>query len=435
VTPSSGQYSDRTPTSRKWFERAGRVLPGGVSYAIRDIPPYPFYVTRAAGSRVFDADGNAWTDYWMGHGAHLLGHAPAVITEAVSRQVCKGAHVGYAHPLEVELAELVTRMVPCAELLRYTNSGTEANMYMLGLARCFTRRTHVAKIEGGWHGGSDALQKAVHAPFNGIEAAGLSQPALEDTLVVPFNDLDAARATLAGGDVACLILEPMLGAAGFIPPEPGYLAGLRALCTQTGTLLVFDEVITGFRLARGGAQEYFGVTPDLAVLGKIAGGGLPIGIICGRREVLERLDHRRFPAACERAFHGGTFSGNPLTMAAGLAMLKALDEGEVYATLQARGDRARSRLHEVFARRGIPAAMTGLGSMIAVHFQEAPPRNARDAARSDAALARQLHAFLLARGISYLTPAMPHFFLSTAHTDEDLERLVDAADDFAGTVA
>jgi len=427
-------YVAATPRSRAWFERAQRVLPAGVSYGIRDVAPYPFYVDRAEGSRLWDVDGRAYTDYWCGHGALILGHAPAAVIEAACRQAARGSHFGFAHPLEVELAEMVVRLVPCAEMVRYTNSGTEANMYALALARAFTGRTRVAKMEGGWHGGLESLNTAVHAPFGTPEALGLNPHATADTVALPFNDLGAARTALERGDLAALFVEPMMGAAGCIAADPEYLAGLRALCSSHGTLLVFDEVVTGFRVAPGGAQQHYGVTPDIATLGKILGGGFPIGALCGRREVFDRLDHRRHGGRAERAFQGGTFSGNPVSLAAGLATLRRLEGGEVHAKLDRLGARLRGGLAEAFAGHGVPVGVTGLGSIVGLHFRDGAPRNAAEAAEDDQALGRRFFDHLRGRGIVYLPPASPHTYISAAHTDEDVEAFLSAARDFAAAV-
>lgn len=435
ATTPSGDYLASTPRSRAWFDRAQRVLPAGVSYGIRDLAPYPFYVERAEGSRLYDVDGRAYTDYWCGHGALILGHAPAAVVEAACRQAARGSHFGFAHPLEVELAEMVARLVPSAEMLRYTNSGTEANMYALALARAFTGRTRVAKMEGGWHGGLESLNTAVHAPFGVPEASGLNPHATADTEALPFNDLDAARVALARGDLAALFVEPMMGAAGCIAADRDYLAGLRELTSRHGTLLVFDEVITGFRLAPGGAQQHYGVTPDITTLGKILGGGFPVGAFCGRREVFERLDHRRFGGRTERAFHGGTFSGNPVSLAAGLETLKRLETGEVHAGLDRLGARLREGIAAAFGERGIPVGVTGLGSVVGVHFRAGAPRNAAEAAEDDVDLGRSYFDHMRGRGIAYLTPASPHMFVSAAHTGQDIEEFLSATSDFAARVA
>jgi glutamate-1-semialdehyde 2,1-aminomutase len=424
-----------TTRSRAFFERAQRVLPGGVSYAIRDLAPYPFYVQRASGSRLWDVDGNEYTDYWCGHGALILGHAPEDVSAALSHQIPRGTHYGFAHPLEVELAEAVVTLVPGAEMIRFTNSGTEANGYAVMLARAATGRTKIVKIEGGWHGGCEPLMTAVHAPFGTPEAAGLNPAASADTLVAGFNDLDQAADVVSRHHPAAFFVEPMMGAAGLITPAPGYLEGLRRICSDHGTLLVFDEVITGFRLAPGGAQQLFGVVPDITVLGKILGGGFPVGALAGRRDVFVHLDHRRFPARADRAFHGGTFSANPVTMCAGLETLRQLGDGRVYAYLAALGEQARRGLEGIFARAGLRASVTGLGSTFAIHFRASAPRNAREAAEDDAELARRYFDFARERGIAFLTPALPHMFLSAAHTAADIDRLLEVTEGFVRMAA
>jgi len=424
-------YVKRTPNSTSLFDRASKVLPGGVSYAIRDLDPYPFYVDHASGSSLYDVDGNVYTDYWMGHGALLLGHAPKRVVDAAKHQIEQGTHFGYPHPLEVKLAELVAETVPSADEVRFANSGTEANMYAVRLARAYTGRMKIAKIEGGWHGGYDALHKAVHAPFTAPESAGLNPKALEDTLVLPFNDLDGARNIARSEDLAAILLEPVLGASGIIPPEPGFLAGLRELCDGNETLLIFDEVITGFRLALGGAQELFGVTPDITILGKILGGGFPIGGLCGRRDILEHIDQRKYPDSSARSFQGGTFVGNPMSMVAGIETLNELKEGDIYDHINRLGEKIRAGLEDIFERSNIDAAITGVGSVFAIHFQKKKPRNARDAAAKDnVKLANALHMYMLSKNIAYLTPSLPHMFLSNAHTDGDIEDFLFVVEEF-----
>jgi glutamate-1-semialdehyde 2,1-aminomutase len=371
-----------------------------------------------------------YTDYWLGHGALLLGHAPKKIIDAVNHQIQSGTHFGYAHLREIELAELVVEMVPSAELVRFTNSGTEANMYAVRLARAYTGRTKIAKFEGGWHGGYDALHKAVHAPFTILESAGLNLKALEDTFVLQFNDLEAVKEAVYHNELACVIVEPMLGAAGFIPSNVDFLKSLREICDDTGTVLIFDEVITGFRLSPGGAQQLFGVTPDITVLGKILGGGFPIGGLCGQREIFERIDQRKYTDFSLRSFHGGTFTGNPVSMTAGIETLHELQNDEVYSHVNHLGKKARVGLAEIFDGQGIDAAITGLGSTFCVHFQKETPQNAREAAQNDTQLARTLHSHLLDKGITYVSPTLPHLFLSTQHTTDDIDTLLAEVDIF-----
>ncbi|MFB0558016.1 MAG: aspartate aminotransferase family protein [Candidatus Bathyarchaeia archaeon] len=423
-------YEQKTKRSKEMFERAGKVLPAGVSYAIRDIVPYPFYVAQARGCKLTDVDGNVYNDFWMGHGALILGHSHERVMDAVAEQIRHGTHYGFSHELEIELAERIAEMVPSAEMVRYTNSGTEANMYACRLARAYTGREKMAKVEGGWHGGYDALHKAVHAPFDVPESAGLNPKALEDTLVVPYNDLDAAREALKGEDVACIVVEPLMGVGGFIEPEPGYLEGLREVCDETGSLLVFDEVISGFRLGPGGGQEYFGITPDITVIGKIMGGGFPIGAFCGRRDIFALIDHRKHPDMQHRAFHGGTFTGNPVSMVAGIATLDILKEGKVYEHIDALGDMTRRGLVEIIARSEVDAAVTGVCSTFGIHFQKEVPKNIRDVTKNDPKVARDYYVHMLSRNIAYVSRALPHCFIGEPHTREDINGYLAATEGF-----
>ena len=422
-------YEEKTERSRGLYARAGKVLPAGVSYAIRDITPHPFYIAEAKGANLTDVDGNVYTDYWMGHGALILGHAPNMVVEAVAEQLAKGTHFGFAQEVEVELAERIVDMIPSAEMLRYTSSGTEANMYASRLARAYTGRVRMVKIEGGWHGGYDSLHMAVHN-FGAPESAGLNPKTYEDTRAVPFNDPEAAREALKGEDVACLIVEPMMGAAGFLTPEPGYLEGLREVCDATGTLLVFDEVITGFRLSPGGAQPLYGVDADITIIGKIMGGGFPIGAFCGRRDIFERLDHRKYPDASKRPFHGGTFTGNPVSMVAGITTLGILKGGRIHGKIDGLGGKVSRGLEDIIRRSGIDAVLTGVGSAFAVHFQKETPRNARETARNDTEMAKAYWAHMLARNITYVSPALPHSFIGEPHTPEDVEEYLAASEGF-----
>lgn len=422
-------YEEKTERSKGLYARAGKVLPAGVSYSIRDITPHPFYIAEAKGAKLTDVDGNVYTDYWMGHGALILGHAPDRVVEAVAEQIRKGTHFGFAHELEVELAERIVDMIPSAEMLRYTSSGTEANMYASRLARAYTGRIKMVKIEGGWHGGYDSLHTAVHN-FGAPESAGLNPKTYEDTLAVPFNDPEAASEALKGGDVACLVVEPMMGAAGFLTPEPGYLEGLREVCDATGTLLIFDEVITGFRLSPGGAQPLYGVEADITVLGKIMGGGFPIGAFCGRREIFERLDHRRYPDASKRPFHGGTFTGNPVSMVAGITTLDILKGGNVHRKIDGLGGKVSRGLEDIIDRSGVDAVLTGVGSAFAVHFQKERPRNARETARNDTEISKAYWAHMLARNIAYISPSLPHSFIGEPHTQDDVEAYLAATEEF-----
>ncbi|HEX9914584.1 MAG TPA: aspartate aminotransferase family protein [Candidatus Bathyarchaeia archaeon] len=423
-------FEKRTPRSRALFERASKVLPGGVSYGIRALPPYPFYVRHAKGVKIHDVDGNIYTDYWVGHGALILGHSPDPVVKAVEGQLPLGTHYGFSHEHEVELAERIVKHVPSAEMVRYCASGTEANLYGTRLARAYTGRMKMLKIEGGWHGGYDSLHCYVSRPFGRLESAGLNPKTTEDTTAVPFNDLDAAEKVARKERPACVILEPVMGAAGFITPEPGYLEGLRELCDDTDSLLIFDEVITGFRLGMGGAQGYYGVTPDLTILGKIIGGGFPTGAFCGPEDIMERVDHVKYPKPEERSAHGGTFTGNPISAVAGNATIKALEDGKVHRHIDGLGEMMRNGLTEIFEHSRMPASVTGVGSTFGIHFMPERPRSASDTARCDLDATRAYFSHMLSRGIIYLSPTVSHSWISGPHTAVDVEEYLLATEEF-----
>jgi glutamate-1-semialdehyde 2,1-aminomutase len=426
-------FSDRTTKSRTLHERALKVLPGGVSYGIRDLPPYPFFVSHAEGAKIYDVDGNVYSDYWIGHGALILGHSPDPVVKAVEKQLHLGTHYGFSHERELELAELIVKHLPSAEMVRYCASGTEANLYGTRLARAYTGRMKMLKMEGGWHGGYDSLHCYVSRPYGRPESAGLNPKTTEDTLAVPFNDLEAAEKVARREKLACIILEPVMGAAGFIAPEPGYLDGLRELCDDTGALLIFDEVITGFRLGMGGAQGRYGVTPDLTILGKIIGGGFPAGAFCGPEEIMERLDHVKYPKPEERSAHGGTFTGNPVSAIAGAVTLETLEDGSVHRHIDGLGKMVRDGLNDIFSGSDLPASVTGVGSLFGVHFMPEPPRSAGDTALSNLDATRAYFNYMLSHGIVYLSPTMSHSLLSGAHTAEDIEEYLTATEEFLRT--
>ncbi|RLE50346.1 MAG: glutamate-1-semialdehyde 2,1-aminomutase [Candidatus Methanomethylicota archaeon] len=425
------------PKSRELYERAKKVLPAGISYAIRFFEPHPFYVAKAKGCRVWDVDGNEYTDYWVGHGALILGHNHPLMVKAVKEAVDKiGTHIGLAHEYEVKYAEQVVKMIPSAEMVRFTNSGTEANMYAVRLARAYTKRVKIGKFEGGWHGGYDALHVAVSYPFNEPESAGLTEGATKDTVVLPYNDLDGCRKIMKQHELACVVIEPVLGAGGCIPAEKEFLKGLRELCDETGTLLIFDEVITGFRLAPGGGQEYYGVIPDITVLGKaLGGGGLPVGGICSRTEIMELLDHLKYPNKTERAFHGGTYTANPLVSYVGCTILKEFEKGYVYPHINRLGDKIRNGLEEIFQKYNLQIHVTGTGSMIGIHFTKKKPINAREANEGkDIELSKKYHAHLLNNHIVVIKPTLPHLFLCYAHTDDEVEEFLRVTEEFAKSI-
>jgi glutamate-1-semialdehyde 2,1-aminomutase len=420
----AGTYEERTSGSRRLFQRARKVFAGGVNHNARYFEPYPLFVSRARGQHIWDEDGNRYTDYWMGHMALILGHSPAVVTEALRGQVGRGTHFGTSSSLSVELGEEITKTVPCAEMLRFCNSGAEATMYLVRLARGFTGKRVLIKMAGGWHGYGTELNKGVHEPFNKTEGAGILPEEQAFIRVVDFNDLEAAERAVraARDDVAAVFLEPVLGAGGCLPADPEYLRGLRELADRWGFLLAFDEIITGFRVALGGAQQRYRVTPDIASFGKTIGGGLPIGLVCGRREIISRADPARREGFV--SIGGGTFSENPLSMTAGLATIRYLrrNESKVYPDLERKGKSLRSGVDVALREGGLEAETTGLGSLFLTHF-------GRRDRTEDKKTRNRFALYLMSKGIFFM-PGHPGG-VSTAHTDRDMEQMISAASSFA----
>ncbi len=365
------EYLSRTSGSGELYERALKVMPGGVSHGIRYFRPYPFYITSGKGARMRDVDGNELLDFWIGHFALMLGHNHPTVLRAMRDQLELGVHWGVAHEGEVKLAEAVARLVPCAEYVRFCNTGAEATMYAARLARGHTGRSTILKAEGGWHGFCTDLLVAVHGPYDRPESLGILPQVQEKVKAFPFNDVGAAtKAIRRERDLAAVIVEPVLGAGGAVPADGEFLEALREETEAREALLIFDEIITGFRLGLGGGQEYFGVTPDLVALGKILGGGLPIGAVAGSEEVMELSNPLGGGRDGQRvSIGGGTFSANPLTTSAGLATLRYLEaHADEYKRLGVLGNEIRSAIPQVFADGGVHAACTGAESIFQVHF-------------------------------------------------------------------
>jgi glutamate-1-semialdehyde 2,1-aminomutase len=424
----SEDYVSKTHKSKALYERAKRVLPAGVSYGIRYFEPYPFYTTKAKGSKLYDVDGNEYVDFWLGHTALILGHSPPAIVKVVKEQLENGTHYGTSHEPEIQLAEKIAEIVPNAEMTRFTNSGTEANMYATRLARAYTGRNKIAKFEGGWHGGYDALHVGVKYPFNVPESAGLTAGALQDTILLPFNDLEGVEERLKNEKVASIVIEPILGAGGGVVAEKEFLKGLREFCDEKDILLIFDEVITGFRLAPGGAQQYYGVTADIIVFGKILGGGFPIGAICGSRKIMERLDARIYERP-RYAFHGGTFTANPVTMKAGLATLKLLEDGRLINSLNKTGKKIREKLRKIFEAKGIDVQVLGDGSLFNVHFTKENIVDANTVFEADRKRLFDYNLNLITNGVFQLPTH--NGALSTAHSEADIEKLFSETEKYA----
>ena len=409
--------------SEALFERAKAVLPGGVNSpvrAFRAVGGTPFFVARAAGARLTDVDGRTYVDYVCSWGPLILGHAHPAVLDAIRAAAERGWTYGTPCEAEVELAELVTRRMPAVEMVRFVNSGTEATMAAVRLARAATERDVLLKFEGCYHGHADSfLVKAGSgvATLGLPDSPGVPAALAELTVTVPFNDPGAVEEVFRrrGRELAAVIVEPYVGNCGFIAPEPGFHAALRALCDRHGALLIFDEVMTGFRVAAGGAQERLQVRPDLTTLGKIVGGGMPVGAYGGRADLM------RLVAPDGPVYQAGTLAGNPVAMAAGLATLRETGRAGFYEALDQRTARLVAGIGDAARRHAVPLATGHAGSMWGSYFAPGPVRNFAQAKGADTALFARWHQAALARGVFLAPSAFEAGFVSSAHTDADID--------------
>jgi glutamate-1-semialdehyde 2,1-aminomutase len=405
------------------FERAQRVIPGGVNSpvrAFRGVGGRPFFVERAEGCRITDVDGRTYIDFLGSWGPLILGHAAPMLVEAVEEALRRGTSYGAPTAAEVDMAELLSRAVPSMEMARLVSSGTEAAMSAIRLARGATGRDVIVKFEGCYHGHADSLLVKAGsggATFGVPDSLGVPAALAALTATVAFNDLAAVERVMAarGRDVAAIIVEPVAGNMGVVPPAQGFLAGLRRLCDAHGALLIFDEVITGFRVAYGGAQALYGVRPDLTCLGKIIGGGLPVGAYGGARGVMERV------APLGGVYQAGTLSGNPLAVAAGLATLRALESPGVYARLEESGARLEAGLVDGAKAAGVPLTVNRVGSMLTAFFTEGPVSDYASAKRSDTARYGRFFHAMLEGGVFLAASQFEAAFVGLAHGASDLE--------------
>ena len=414
--------------SARLFEEAKRFIPGGVNSPVRAFKAVggtPPFIERAKGSRVWDVDGNEYIDYVASWGPMILGHAHPQVIEAVKEAAESGTSYGAPTALEVEMARMICSALPSVEMVRMVNSGTEAVMSAIRLARAFTGRDKVVKFAGCYHGHADGLlvRAGSGATTLGVpDSPGVPEGYASLTLIAPYNDLEALRALMKEhrGEVACVVVEPVAGNMGVVPPEEGFLEGLRKICDEEGCLLIFDEVITGFRIGWSGAQGLYGVRPDLTCLGKIIGGGFPVGAFGGRREVMERL------APVGDVYQAGTLSGNPLAMAAGLKTLQILKENDPYGRLEEMSSYLCEEASKIARSLGLDLFFSRVGSMFTFFFTRGPVRDYESARRSDTAAYSRYFWTLLREGIYVAPSQFEAAFLSTAHTEEDLERTLSA---------
>ena len=425
------------PRSEALFRRAKAAIAGGLSHDIRHLRPFPIYVDRAVGSRKWDVDGHELIDYWVGHGALFLGHVNAAVQRAVGSQLGRGTHYGACHELEVRWAEAVLKLIPWAERVRFVGSGTEATLLAIRLARAATGKDKIVKFEGHFHGWHDYAAAAVRPPFDRPISAGVPQGVLADLLICPPNDWDAFVALTSGrDDIAGVILEPGGGSSGTIPTDRGFLARLREFTRAQGMVLIFDEVITGFRFAPGGAQQRYEIYADLTTLAKILAGGLPGGAVVGGAVIMDQLAFRDDSAwnREDRVAHAGTFNANPLSAAAGIATLEQLADGQAQAKADRAGEILRTGIAEVIERLAVDATVYGESSIVNLFL--GPGRHGLGIGRPVSALDHRvlmghpnLEAYHLLRCALILYGIdLPlfHGWISAAHSDEDLEKTIRA---------
>lgn len=421
-------YEERTKRSKVMFEEAKELFAGGVSHNIRYFYPHPFFTIKARGKYLYDVDENIYTDYWMGHWSLIRGHAHDHVVNKVKEQADYGTIHGTVNKQSLELASLINKLIPKAEMIRFANTGAEATMYGTRLARAYTKKRIIAKIEGGWHGFNTDLLSGVNYPFSN-EGLGLLEEESKYVINIPYNDIDAIKKLDAiKDDLACIIVEPFLGGGGAIPADNDYLKALEEYARRNNALFILDEVVTAFRFRLGSMHDMLGLEPDLITLGKIVGGGLPIGVLAGRREIMQLASPMRSnDQRCN--IGGGTFSANPISMIGGIATLEYLkDNPSIYEKIDRLGRDTRESIDEVMRSYKIRTHTTGLGSLFLTHFLSDDldeVRNARDASLCNVKLQKMYHLALMTNNIFFLPGKLGA--ISIIHEDKDIEHLIEAS--------
>ena len=415
--------------SETFYKDAIKYIPGGVNSPVRafkSVGGNPIFIERAEGCRLYDVDGNEYIDYVGSWGPMIVGHCHPDVNNAIKNVIDKGTSFGAPTELEIELAKMVIDAVPSIEMVRMVNSGTEATMSAIRLARGYTGRDKIIKFEGGYHGHADGLlvKAGSGAATLGVpDSPGVPADYAKNTITVSFNNLEEVKRVVQseGENIACIIVEPLPGNMGVIPPKEGFLEGLRSLCTQSGIVLIFDEVMSGFRVAYGGAQEVFGVKPDLTCLGKVIGGGLPVGAYGGKKEIMQNI------APAGPIYQAGTLSGNPLAMTAGIETLKILSRPGSYEQLEERSSQLAEGLKDIAAKSGIPTFSTRVGAMFCTYFTDEEVTDYKSATSSDTKRFGKFFLNMLENGVNLAPSQFEAAFMSLAHTEEDILKTLEAA--------
>ena len=430
-------YMKNTPTSATLWKQASEVIPGGITANIKYFDPYPLFMRRAKGSKIYDVDGNEYIDYCLCLGPLILGHGHPTVVEAIKKQLDEGGTTIYGtpHELEIKLANKIKSHVPCAKMLRFTNSGLEATLHAIRVARAYSKKKKIAKFEGHYHGAHDYVAVSVSPPIAVAgsdnvpkavsNSAGLPDFILENTIVLPFNNSSATERLIERhkNELAAVIVEPV--ARGFLPPEADFLNSLRSVTEENGIVLIFDEIMTGFRLGLGGAQEYFRVIPDIVALGKIIGGGLPVGVFAGKEEIMELTSCVGTKLPYDHVFHSGTFNGCPVVLAAGLATIEVLEKTGTYNHINWIAEEVKNCMVEVSEDNNVDGQVVGLTSMFQCLFTaQKEIKNYRDIAKADAKKRASFDLELINNGV-YVRPGRT-YYTSLAHTKDDLEKTFEA---------